>query len=102
MKSVILLTGLMVALSGLASAQTTGSNSSNSPKISTETTDTKKTKKKGTKKSGDHLNQRKTYKWKNGQRATPTGQEATGTGSGYTSLSKDSATTKDTVRKNDE
>ena len=33
-------------------------------------------------------NNRRIYHWKDGQRATPTGHEATGTGSGYSALKK--------------
>lgn len=104
MKRVILLTGLMVTMAGLASAQTTGSNSSNSPQGSAETSDNMKNiRKKGAKKSNKSLNQRKIYKWKDGQKATPTGHEATGTAGGYTSIRKDTAATvKDTARKNGE
>lgn len=33
-------------------------------------------------------NNRRIYHWKNGQRSTPTGHEATGVGSGYSALKK--------------
>ena len=48
----------------------------NNRKISTASTKTKST---GT--SIDTLNNRRNYKWKDGQTATPTGEEATGTNS---------------------
>jgi hypothetical protein len=99
MKRMILLTGLLVTIAGLASAQTTGSNSSNAPQGSTESANNQKMKKKGTKKNTQNLNQRRNYKWKDGQKATPTGHEATGTGSNYSAIRKDTiATPKDTAK----
>ncbi len=36
----------------------------------------------------NNLNNRRIYHWKDGQRATPTGHEATGVGGGYSALMK--------------
>ncbi len=99
MKRLIIMTGLFLILANLASAQTTGSNSSKNPQVSAETSKAKKAKKKGAKKKTQNLNQRRMYEWKDGQEATPTGHEATGTGNGYSAIRKDTTvTSKDTTK----
>jgi hypothetical protein len=85
----LILAGILFSLSNEANSQTTGSNSANSTTNSSEGSSHKKQKRK--KKQKATLNHRKIYKWKSGQRATPTGQEATGIGSGYSAIKKDTA-----------
>jgi hypothetical protein len=87
----------MLVFANIASAQTTGSNSGRSTANSGTTKTTKKSttiKRTKNTKSGTTvpLNERKEYKGKNGQVATPTGQEATGVNSGYSAIKKDTAT----------
>ncbi len=50
------------------------------------------------------MNDRRIYKWKDGQRATPTGHEATGMGGGYAAIGggTDSTVRKDSVMKQNE
>ncbi|SHE99916.1 hypothetical protein SAMN05444008_104129 [Cnuella takakiae] len=88
---------LLLLLGGSAisvQAQTTGSNSTNGPTHSSEG----KTKKNKQKKAG--LNHRRNYNWNTGQQATPTGQEATGVGSGYSSIRKDTSGKRDSSTNN--
>lgn len=92
MKRMILSAGLLVMVGGIASAQTAQHGSSNAISNSSPTKTENLKKKKGKKVHYSQLNQRKTYKWKTGQRATPTGQEATPLGGGYASLRKDTST----------
>lgn len=102
MKRIILLAGAIIGLAGLASAQSTGSNSSKASQEGSETASKKQAKKKASNNKSKNLNDRKIYHWKDGQRATPTGHEATGTGSGYSAIQKDSsATPKEPARKNE-
>lgn len=82
---VVLTLGLMA---GAASAQTTGSNSSRSTSMSSTGTYKVKKSKKAKKLPSEVLNNRRIYHWESGQRATPTGEEATPTNGGYQSLKK--------------
>jgi hypothetical protein len=95
----------MLLIVGGVSAQTTGSNSSrNTSEVSSTTgaTATKKSK-KAKKANAVDVNDRKIYKGKDGQRATPTGHEATGTNSeSYQSLKKDSTAAKQSAKKKEE
>lgn len=86
MRRLILVGVTLFTLNGLAQAQTSGSNSTNGPTHSSEGYNKKSKKQKGAK-----LNHRRNYNWKSGQQATPTGQEATGIGSGYQAIKKDTA-----------
>ena len=86
---ILILTGMVVFGSATLHAQTSGSNSTNGPTNSSEGSTGKN--KKGKKAKTANLNQRKIYKWPSGQRATPTGEEATGTGAGYSSGKKDTS-----------
>ena len=98
MKRILLSTAILIGTGSMASAQTSGGQSGNSPSVSSSTVKPKKGKKATAKKAApDSLDNRKTYQWKDGQRATPTGHEATGTGSGYAALKKDTASRKDTA-----
>ena len=83
---------ILIGVSQGVHAQTSGSNPSNSPSVSSSTAQSKNSK--GTKSkaaASDTLNDRNMYNWKDGQRATPTGHEATGTNGGYAALGRDSA-----------
>lgn len=87
MKQIII--GLcLIAFSLSAEAQATGTNSKRTSKSEAE-----KSRKQKKKKAA--LNHRRIYNWKTGQRATPTGQEATGVGSGYQSGRKDTSGKRD-------
>ena len=93
MKRILLSFVIVIGLSRVAAAQTSGSNSSNSTSVSSSREQTKSTKSsKSTTAQNDTLNNRDMYKWKDGQRATPTGHEATGTNGSHATLPKDSAT----------
>jgi hypothetical protein len=87
MKRILIATLILTGASLAAGAQTSGSNSSNSPSVSSSTAQPGN----GKLTASDTLNNRKIYKWKDGQRATPTGHEATGTNGGYAALGSDSA-----------
>jgi hypothetical protein len=92
MKRILIATIILAGASLAASAQTSGSNSSNSPSVSSSTAQPKDTKgTSGKAVASDSLNDRKIYNWKDGQHATPTGHEATGTNGGYAALGRDSA-----------
>jgi hypothetical protein len=98
MKRILLSTAILISISSVAAAQTSGGNSGNSPSVSSSTAGPKKGKgTKGKKAASDTLNNRKMYQWKDGQRATPTGHEATGTGSGNAALGRDTTTRKDSA-----
>ena len=86
MKRMILMGIVIITSASIANAQTTGSNSTNGPTHSSEGSRSGKKAKKKT-----ALNHRRNYHWKSGQQATPTGQEATGVGSGYSAIKKDTA-----------
>jgi hypothetical protein len=94
MKRIVLSFTIMIALGTAAAAQTSGSNSSNSTSVSSSREQTQGTKKATGKKAqaDTGLNNRDMYQWKDGQRATPTGHEATGTNGAHATLPKDSAT----------
>ena len=99
MKRLILCSILSFALSGIVAAQTgngTSSTSSSGTMQSSNKGQTNNKKKKTTKKS-TKTNNRKIYHWESGQKATPTGNEATGTNSGYSAIGRD--TTKKPGRK---
>ena len=92
MKRYILTLLIGAGISSIAAAQTSGSNSSNSPTVSNTTAPQSTKSKKGAKANNvqiDSLNDRKVYHWKDGQKATPTGHEATGLGGGYAALTPD-------------
>lgn len=87
MKRLILSAIALVFMAGAASAQTSGSNSSRSTSVSSTTA---KKNKKDKKAPSEVFNNRKIYNWQTGQRATPTGYEATPTnGGGYVSLKRE-------------
>ena len=88
---VVLATGLVAAS---ASAQSGGGQSSRSTSISSTGTYKAKKGKKTRKAPSETLNNRKIYKWENGQRATPTGHEASPLNGSYQSLKKDTAAVK--------
>ncbi|HEV7331052.1 MAG TPA: hypothetical protein VGN63_08445 [Flavisolibacter sp.] len=93
MKRVILSTVIMVGLAVSASAQTATGNSSKTTRAASSTTKAKATSKAALKPS-DTLNNRRIYHFKNGQRATPTGHEATpsSVGGGYAALGRNDKT----------
>ena len=99
MKQLILSAAMLVFFGVTASAQTStgGSGSRTTGAVSSTGSTTgaqKGTKsKKGTTKTAN-LNQRREYKSKNGQTATPTGHEATGVGATNAAVRKDTATNK--------
>ena len=92
MKQLILTLIVSAGMVSFASAQTAGrSTSTTTPAVSgtgstTVTKDGKSTRLKYTK-----LNPRRNYKWSNGQKATPTGEQAISVNGGYASLKKDTA-----------
>jgi hypothetical protein len=96
MKRLFLSIFLVTGITGFAFAQSHGNNSSSrtTGAISNNDTSTTNTTKKNNKKAPSATkNNRKNYEWKNGQKATPTGQEATGSNSnGFASLKKDTGT----------
>jgi hypothetical protein len=87
MKRVILATMILLGISAAASAQTATGNAS---KTKGAASSTKKATTKKAVKPSDTLNNRKIYHFKNGQRATPTGHEATPSsiGGGYAALGR--------------
>lgn len=87
MKRVILATMVFLGMSAAASAQTATGKASRT--TSTASSSTKAKAKKAVKPS-DTLNNRRIYHFKNGQRATPTGHEATPSsiGGGYAALGR--------------
>lgn len=89
MKRVIFLAAILFGLTTFATAQTTTGSGSTTTGASSNTTKAKKGKKA---KPSERLNNRRTYKFKNGQRSTPTGNEATGVGGGYAALGQNNAT----------
>lgn len=96
MKRWILSAAVMLLLAGGVQAQTTEKKATNKTTHSTHKAKAKKSTQKGArpkpvKVTSDSLNDRRIYNADNGQRATPTGHEATGTGSGYSSIKKDTA-----------
>ena len=93
MKRLITLGILGLFLAGTAKAQTNTGNSSRTTGAVSSTGHTKSIKsktKKGTAKTAQPANQRKEYKGGDGQTATPTGHEATGTNSTQAATRKDS------------
>jgi hypothetical protein len=86
MKRMILSAILFLGLTTFAAAQSSGSTGSGSGGGASKT--------KG-KKPSEKLDNRKIYHFKNGQRSTPTGAEATGsgTGGGFAALGKDTTPT---------
>ena len=93
MKRLILCSIIAFGLTGWVNAQTSSGSSSTSSSGTMQSSDNgqvAKKNKKGTKKN-TQLNNRKIYKGKNGQRATPTGHEATGTNSGYSAIGRDTS-----------
>jgi hypothetical protein len=93
MKRLIMCGLLVIGISGVLNAQTSGGSAgsgSSGTMQSSNKGQTSKSKKKATKKQTP-LNNRRNYNWKNGQQATPTGNEATGVNGGYSSLKKDTA-----------
>ncbi|MFL5740138.1 MAG: hypothetical protein ACJ75B_07965 [Flavisolibacter sp.] len=88
MKQIIFSTALALCLSAAASAQSTQKKSTQKKQVHTST-------KKTTSQSTAPLDNRKNYEWKNGQKSTPTGAEATGINTDtYVSGKKDSASNK--------
>ena len=95
MKRVLISIVVLFSITTIASAQTTKNN--NSSKEKTVTGSGVKNKKTNnasvnTKSDTSTLTNRQIYHWSDGQRATPTGEEATSSnGSGYAALKKDTA-----------
>ena len=95
MKRWIITAAVTLLLAGSVQAQT--SEKKATQKQATTTNKTKAPKAKGAKNqravkvTSPQLNERRMYKADNGQRATPTGHEATPTSGGYASLKKDTA-----------
>ena len=99
MKRVLFLIIVLFGVTTLASAQTTKNNHSSTTKPARDTVaTTKRTTTTSVKVSADSatlINNRDIYNWSDGQRATPTGHEATSSnGSGYAALQKDTAKVK--------
>jgi Ni/Co efflux regulator RcnB len=94
MKRLILSVLAIGLVAGAATAQSSSGQSSRSTSISSTGTYKAKKGKKAKKAPSETLNNRKTYHWKNGQRATPTGHEAAPLNGSYQSLKKDTAAIK--------
>ena len=100
MKRVIISAAVMLLLAGGVQAQTTEKKvvkkeATTAHKAKAKKSSAKKATKakkvKAVKVTSDALNERRIYKADNGQRATPTGHEATPTSGGYAALKKDTA-----------
>ena len=98
MKRMIFSAAILLMVAGGVQAQTTEkkvaqkqTTSTHKAKKATAKKSTKAKKTKGVKATSDKLNDRRIYKADNGQAATPTGHQATGTGGGYAALKKDTA-----------
>lgn len=95
MKRLILAAGIMLLITGGAAAQASEKKQKEIKTAKAKKVTAKKTSKavrvKPVKATSDSLNDRRMYKANNGQSATPTGHQATGTGEGYASLKKDTA-----------
>ena len=94
MKRLILSAALVQLVAGGAAAQTTEKQKAVKTEKTKKVTAKKSAKAarvKTVKATSEELNDRRMYKANNGQAATPTGHQATGTGEGYTSLKKDTA-----------
>lgn len=97
MKRLILSATVMLLLAGGVQAQTSERTATKQTttahqakaKKGTKAKKAGATKAKGVKVTSEQLNDRRMYKAQNGQRATPTGHEATPIGGGYASLKKD-------------
>jgi hypothetical protein len=94
MKRMILTVLAIGLVAGAASAQSSSGQSSRSTSVSSTGTYKAKKGKKAKKAPSEVLNNRRTYHWKNGQRATPTGHEAAPLNGSYQSLKKDTAAVK--------
>ena len=95
MKRLLLLTGLLLGLTTVVSAQ-----AKDKKKPLKAVVVTSKNKKPAGSEKTIKLNNRKIYRWTNGQRSTPTGQDATSSnGSGYAAIKKDTAKV---IRKKDQ
>ena len=90
MKRVILSAIFLCGLAVAGSAQTSGNSSRNTGAASSTA---KNKKSKEALRPSDTLNNRKIYHFKNGQRSTPTGYEATPStiGGGYAAIGRDKA-----------
>ena len=95
MKRLIISAALVLLVVGGAAAQTGDKQQRDVKTAKAKKVTAKKTAKaarvKPVKATSDELNDRRMYKANNGQAATPTGHQATGTGEGYSSLKKDTA-----------
>ena len=98
MKRMIISTAILLMVAGGVQAQSTEKKDAKKETTATHKTKKTTTKKgtkakpaKGVKATSDSLNDRRMYKADNGQTATPTGHQATGTGEGYAALKKDTA-----------
>jgi len=94
MKRMILSAILLFGIATLVSAQTKEKQSSKTMKgVTIKSSKNKKTAKAPKAKADTvTLSNRKIYHWSNGQRSTPTGQDATSSnGSSYSALKKDTA-----------
>ncbi|HEX2533483.1 MAG TPA: hypothetical protein VHK69_07100 [Chitinophagaceae bacterium] len=92
MKRWILCASLFLALSGAAMAQTGSGSSSNGPSVSPGAASAKKGNNKKSSKKQKSVDHRKNYRWKSGQTATPTGEEATSSnGNSYSAPRKDTS-----------
>jgi hypothetical protein len=100
MKRWIITAAAVVCFASFSSAQSSGSTGSGTAGGQSRGAQTKN--KKGTKKPSEVLDNRKVYRWKNGQRATPTGQEATSINGGYSAIKKDTGTVKQPARKKEQ
>lgn len=87
MKRLMLTIIVTAGIAGAASAQTTGSNSSvTTPAVSSRGSATVAPNGNSRSLKYSKLNQREIYHWNSGQRATPTGEQATSVNGGYAAL----------------
>jgi len=92
MKRLILTLVITTGIASLASAQSAGrSTSTTTPAVSSRGSATTTPEGRSTTLKFQNLDQRDIYHWSTGQRATPTGEQAIATNSGYAALKKDTA-----------
>ena len=100
MKRVILSAIMLLGITTIVSAQSTNNKKASKTVAVHKASKNKKATTPVKEKSTVRLNNRKIYHWTNGQRSTPTGQDATSSnGSAYSAIKKDTAKV---IKKKDE
>ena len=92
MKRLMLTLVITTSIAGIAAAQSScRSTSTTTPSVSSPGSATTTPNGKSTTIKFKNLDQRDVYHWSNGQRATPTGEQAMAINGGYAALKKDTA-----------